>query len=584
MSSSRVSEWVGRVAPGLPPLLRYRLGTDFRYDFVAGLSVAAVAVPVAIAYAELAGFNPAVGLYSSILPLVAYAIFGTSRQLMVNPDAATCAMVAAAVAPLAHGDAALYLSLAITLTFFAGVICVVASFCGLGAMADFLSRPILVGYLNGVAISIFLGQAGKLFGFTVESGRILPRLIEIVRKLPETHVPTMAMGLGCLAVVAASLRFLPRVPAALVVMVVAGAATAVFHLDGFGIAVLGRIPAGLPEVHVPTVPLDDVAALAAAAAGVALVLFSSSALTARSFAAKGGYEIDIDRDFAAYGAANIAAALGQGFAVAGADSRTAMAVTTGGRTQMTGLVAAVAIALVLIFLTEPLRYVPVAALGAVLIFAAISLFDIRTLRELWTHDKLEVGLSVIAMLGVATVGAINGILIAVGLALARFIRQVARPRVEILGMVEGVNGFHSVDRHSSARTTPGLTIFRFNAPLTFFNADYFKQRALAAAAAAGPDLRWFVIDAIPISDIDISGLYALRDLRAALDARGAVLVIGGRRTEFLNWLREISVYRPEIENRVFPTLRQAMKAYQRQVARPQAAQAGTKPERPAADD
>jgi len=561
------SGWLGRVAPGLPPLLRYRFAADFRHDFVAGLSVASVAVPVAIAYAELAGFNPVIGLYSSILPLVAYAIFGTSRQLMVNPDAATCAMVAAAVAPLAGGDSALYLSLAVTLTFFAGLICIVASFCRLGAMADFLSKPILVGFLNGIAISIFLGQASKLLGFPVESGRIFPRLFEIARKLPETHVPTFAMGLGCFAVLAASLRWLPRIPAALVVMIVAGALTAAFGLEGQGIATLQRLPAGFPALQWPAIPLDDIEPIAAAATALALVLFTSGTLTARSFAAKGGYDIDVDREFAAYGAANIAAALSQGFAVTGADSRTAMAVAAGGRTQVTGLVAAVAIAVVLVFLSGPLHYVPIAALGAVLVFAAIALFDLRTLRELWTYDKIEVGLSVITMLGVAAVGAINGIVIAVALALARFIRQVARPRAEVLGTVEGMRGFHSVDRHRSAQTTPRLTIFRFNAPLTFFNADYFKQRALAAVAAAGPGLRWFVIDAIPISDIDISGLYAVRDLRTALDARGVTLIFAGRRTEFLNWLREIGAYRADHETRVYPTLRQAVKACLREEAR-----------------
>ena len=291
------------------------------------------------------------------------------------------------------------------------------------------------------------------------------------------------------------------------------------------------------------------------------MLFTSGTLTARSFAAKGHYDIDVDRELAAYGAANIASALSQGFAVTGADSRTAMGAAAGGRTQVTGLVAAVAIAIVLLFLTEPLQYVPIAALGAVLVFAAFSLFDVKTLTEIWKLDRLEFGLAIVTTLCVVAVGAINGILIAVALALARFVRQTARPRAEVLGKVDGFPGFHSIERHQSAKTFPGLTLFRFNAPLTFFNVDYFKQRALAAADAAGPGLQWFVIDAIPISDVDINGLYALRDLREALEGRGATLIIAGRRTEFLIWLRETGLYRAEHEQRIFPTLRQAMKAY-----------------------
>ena len=559
---------LARIAPGLSALLRYRFPDDFRHDAVAGISVAAVALPVSIAYAELAGFNPVVGLYSSILPLVAYAIFGTSRQLMVNPDAAACAMIAAAIAPLAGNNAELYLSLTIALTLMTGLFWIVASYFRLGALADFLSKPILVGFLNGVAISIFLGQIGKLLGFSVESSGIIPRLLEVLGKIPLIHGATLAVGLASFALLLACVRWLPRLPAALAVLVVAGAATAVLELHAQGVTVLGPVPAGLPQLRWPTVPLQDVPSLAAAAAGLALVVFTSGTLTARSFAAKGGYRIDVDREFAAFGAANISSALSQGFAVTGADSRTAVGVAAGGRTQVTGLVAATTIAAVLLFLTEPLQYVPVAALGAVLVFAAFSLFDVATLREIWKYDRVEVGLSLITTLGVVAVGAINGILIAVVLALTRFIRQAARPRDEVLGRVEGLPGFHSIERHgAAAKTFPGLVLFRFNGPLTFFNADYFKQRALAAADAAGKDLRWFVIDAIPISDIDVNGLYALRDLNMEFEARGTKLILAGRRTEFLIWLREIGLYQTELDNRLFPTVTQALKAYRRETMR-----------------
>jgi high affinity sulfate transporter 1 len=487
---------------------------------------------------------------------------------MVNPDAAVCAMIAAAVAPLAGNDAKLYLSLTTELTFLTGVLCIAASYFRLGALADFLSKPILVGFLNGVAISIFLGQIGKMLGFSVESSGIIPLLLEVLRKLPLVHGTTLAVGLGSFSLLFACLRWLPRVPAALVVLVVAGGVSAALQLQAHGVAVLGPVPAGLPRPRWPTVPLQDVPSLLADAAGLALVVFTSGTLTARSFAAKGGYRIDVDREFTAFGAANIASALSQSFAVTGADSRTAVGVAGGGRTQVMGLIAAATIAAVLLFLTEPLRFVPVAALGAVLVFAAFSLFDVGALREIWKYDRLEVVLSVITTLGVVAGGAINGILIAVALALARFVRQAARPRDEVLGKVDGLPGFHSIERHgTAARTFPGLVLFRFNGPLTFFNADYFKQRALAAADAAGRHVRWFVIDAIPISEIDMNGLYALRDLNVEFETRGTTLMLAGRRTELLIWLRQIGVFRAELDDRLFPTLSQALKAYRRETTR-----------------
>ncbi len=552
-----------RVAPGVTSLLSYSPAEDFRHDLLAGLSVAAVALPVAVAYAQLAGFDPAVGLYSCILPLVAYAVFGTSRQLIVNPDAAVCAMIAAAVAPLAGGDGQLYWSLSVAITFLAGLFCIAASFLRLGAMADFLSKPILIGFLNGVAISIVSGQVSKLLGFPIDAKRIIPQVIEIIAKLSQIHLPTLAVGTACLAMLFAMARLLPRLPSALITLIAAGGAVALFGLDRYGIAILGPIPAGLPPLRLPTFSLDDLPSLLGSAAGLALVMFSSGMLSARSFATKGGYEIDADRELAAFGAANLASALSQGFAVTGADSRTAVAAAAGGRTQVAGLVTAAAIAIVLLFLTGPLRYIPIAALGAMLVYASLSLFDIRTLKEIWRIDRIEVGLAVITTLGVVALGAINGILIAVGLALIRFVQMTARPKDEILGAVEGLSGLHSIERHPTARTFPGVMLYRFDAPLTFFNADYFKTRVLALADTAGPGLRWFVVDAIPISRIDLTGLYVLRDLRLRLQARGTVLILAGRRTELLIWFREAGLYRPEHENWFFPTLRQALKASQR---------------------
>ena len=550
-------EWLSRFAPGLPDLLAYRRA-DLPHDIVAGLSVAAVALPVGVAYAQLAGFRPEFGLYASILPLVAYALFGTSRQLIVGPDAATCAIVAAAVVPLAAGNAALQVSLSMALSLLAGVFCIVASFLRLGALADFLSKPILVGFLNGMAVSIALGQIGKIFGFPMSREGIVPRLVEFVSKLGLTHPPSLAMGLLAFLVLAVSPRLVPRLPAALAAMIVTALAVRIFGLEAAGVKTIGPVPAGLPSVRFPHVPAELLPSIGAEAAGLALIAFSSMMLTARSFASRNRYEIDVDREFAALGAANIAAAISQGFAISGADSRTAMSDAAGGRTRVTGLVTAATVAVVLLFFTSPLQYVPIPALGAVLVKAAFSLLDLKSLETFYRLDRREFVLSLLATLGVAGVGAVQAILVAVILALLRFVRLVSRPRIEILGSVPGTPGLHSIERHPAAITTSGLLLFRFNGPIVFFNAPFFKRAVLDAAAAAGPALKWFVIDMIPVTTIDITGLQTAVDVIETLRARGVAFVPAGRQTEWKQWAQRRNI---ESGLRSFPTLRAALKTY-----------------------
>jgi high affinity sulfate transporter 1 len=546
---------IARFAPGLAALLQYKL-TDAPADIRAGLAVAAVAVPVGIAYAGLAGFRPEIGLYSSILPLVAYAIFGSSRQLVVGPDAATCAVIAAAVAPLAMGDEAAYANLSMTLALLTGLICIAASFFRLGALADFLSRPILIGFLNGVALSIILGQADKVFGFPVVEGGILPRLAEIVGKLDEIHGPTLAVAVGTFAVMATVSRLLPWLPPPLVGMALAAVAVLVLGLSALGVKTIGPVPAGMPSLAMPQVDPANLPALLAAAAGLALVSFSSLVLTARSFAVKNRYDFDPDQDFVALGAANVASSVSHGFAVSGADSRTAMSDAMGGRTHAAGLVAAAAVALVLLFFTDPLHYVPLAALGAVLVMAALSLIDLKSLRLFYRIDRTEAFLSILATLGVVAVGAVNAILFAVILALLRFIKLVSRPKVELLGKVEGLPGLHSLERHKEGLRFPGLLLFRFNAPITFFNAPYFK-RELTRAIDEETDLRHVVIDLLPVTNIDATGLITITDLSDALAERGISFYAAGRATEWKHWATARGLAGNRI--RIFPTLRQAVR-------------------------
>lgn len=557
-------ERIGRLAPGLGRLLEYRR-KDLPHDVAAGLAVAAVALPVGVAYAQLAGFNPVTGLYASILPLLAYAIFGTSRQLIVGPDAATCALVAAAVAPLAGGNQALYLSLSLSLTFIAGLLCIGGSLLRLGALADFLSKPILVGYMNGVAISIALSQFGKVLGFRIETSGVIPRLLEIATKFDAIHSPTLAVALLAFCLLAITPRILPRFPAPLVAMLGSGIAVAFFNLEESGVTTIGVVRAGLPPLHLPSFPLAMLPELMASAAGIALISYSSMTITGRSFAAKNGYHLDSDQEMAALGAANIAAAIAQGFAISGTDSRTATSDVSGGRTQMTGLVAAAEIAAVMLFFTEPLQYAPNAALGAVLISAAMSLIDRATLRQLYRIDWPAFVLAILTMLGVIVVGAIQAILFAVVLELLRLIRILARPAIEVLGEVAGQAGFHAVSRHSNAVTVPELVILRFNGPLLFFNAAHFMTRVLQAVETAGHDLKWVVFDMLPVTIVDSTGIYAAEEVFRLLRRRGIAAVAAGRKTEWDEWAAKRAGF-VESELIFYPTLRQAVKACRRRAA------------------
>jgi high affinity sulfate transporter 1 len=465
------------------------------------------------------------------------------------------------VAPLASGDQKLYDSASVTLAFLAGVLCILASFLRLGALADFLSKPILVGFLNGVALTIMLGQIGRIFGFSITAGGILPRLLEFASKIDLTQWSTLGVALGTFSVLLVSPKLFRSIPAALVATIVAAVAVRFLDLQRYGVAIVGDVPAGFPPLHIPRFPLSMMPSLLGDATGLALVTFSSMMLTSRSFASKNRYDIDADREFAALGAANIASALSHGFAVSGADSRTAMSDAAGGRTQVTGLVAAATIAVVLMFFTGPLRYVPIAALGAILVKAAFSLVDLKALQMIYKIDRREFALSVLSMLGVVAVGAIHAILVAVALAILRFVKLVSRPKVEILGEIEGLPGFHSIERHPDSRTIPGLMLLRFNSPIVFFNAPYFKREVIAAAQAAGPSLRWLVLDMIPITMIDATGLYTADEVTDSLKQRGVVLAGAGRQTEWRLWAESRRGASRERKIQIYPTMQAAIEAF-----------------------
>ncbi len=530
-ATGTIAKWL----PGIQLVRTYRREW-FSSDLVAGLSVAAVALPIGIAYAQLAGFPPVVGIYSCILPPVAYALFGSSRQLVVNPDAAACAIVAATVAPLAAGSAARYAELSIVLTVMTGVLCIAGGLAGFGVIANFLSRPILTGYLNGIALTIIAGQLGALFGFKVSPGGFFHTVIEAVSRLNETHIATLLLGVTLLILILALKRLTPRIPSPLVAAVLGAAAVFALSLNAKGVGVVGAVPAGFPTPIIPAVSASEISPLLFGAIGIALVSFCSMMTTARGFAAKNGYRIGVNQDLFALGVCDLAAALNRGFVVSGADSRTAVADASGGKTQMASLLAALVMAAVLIFLTGPLAYLPTAALAAILISSAVGLFDWGSLRHYYRLSKSEFRHCLIAMIGVMTLGVLQGVLIAVALALLKLLRHASHPRDAVLGLIENEGEAYAATEDAGGQPIPGLIIYRFEAALVFFNADYFtdRVRALVANANAKTRIQAFLFDVESVPLLDISGAYAIDALRFELAEQG--IVFGIARARGLFWI------------------------------------------------
>jgi high affinity sulfate transporter 1 len=559
---------ISRYAPGLGALLRYQsswLGSDI----AAGLSVAAIALPVGIAYSDLAGVPAVVGMYSAIFPLLAYALFGSSRQLMTGPDAATCIIVAASLGPLAGGDTRLYLALMVVLTLMTGILYIIGGVMRLGFIANFLSQPILAGYLNGIALIIFTGQLPKLCGYTSSTSEIFSQWAEFAGKLPSAHLPTLVLGLGLLVAMVVLRRLSPRMPAALVVVVAGIVAVAVLGLHQHGVAILGQVPAGLPGLHLAPVDPDKLRTLFVDAAGITLVSFTSGVLTAKSFARLNRYDIDANQELIAFGAANLAAGIAQGFPVTGADSRTAVNNAMGGKTQMVGIIAAASMLVVLFFLTDPLGYVPITALAAVIMVSAVGLFDFASLRDLYRSSRRELLLSVMTTLGVLLLGVLHGVLLAVVLSLLWLLAIGSRPHDAVLGRVPGIKGFHDITDYPEATTVPGLILYRFDANLVFFNADYFRERVRSIIAASETPVEWFVVDASAVNVIDTTAVHKYEELREELAARGILLGVARVKRTLMRFFDPVWA-RDRFEQRAtyrFTTLKSAVRAFNQRAAK-----------------
>jgi high affinity sulfate transporter 1 len=523
--------------PGLQSLSKYERHW-LKDDVRAALSVAAVALPVAIAYAQLTGVNAAVGLYSCVLPMLVYALMGTSRQLIVGPDAATCAVIAAVVTPLAAGDALKHWQLVMTMTVMTGFWCLIASRFKLGVLADFLSKPILMGLLNGVAITIIVGQFSKIFGFDFEEKYLLERLGGVPTYLSKTHGPTLLMALLTVAVYFAMKRFRPAWPSSMFAIAAGGLLVWVFNLGQFDIKTIGSVAGGLPTFQTPTFNLGIARELVMPALNLAMVSFVSMMLTARSFAAKNGYDIDADKEFRALGFANIASALSQGFAVSGADSRTAVNDANGGKTQLVSIIAAGIIAIVAIFLTAPLEFIPSAALGVVLVIASIHLIDLKAIWKLRLRDRPAFFLALTTLFAVLFIGVIPGITLAVLLGLFQFLQTVMRPTDQVLGL-DSKGVIRSVDNDEKAKAIPGVFIYRFNSPLTYFNATYFKRRLLERYVKESEHADCIIIDTVPcFTHLDLSVMAMLADLEVLFKKRGVRLILAGRKRQMIGWFQQ----------------------------------------------
>lgn len=554
-----------RVAPGLETLLRYE-SAWIRNDLAAGLSVAAVALPVGIAYADLAGVPAVIGIYAAIFPLFAYALFGSSHQLMTGPDAATCIMAAAILGPLAGGDPARYQSLLVVLTICTGIIYVIAGIARLGFIANFLSLPILAGFLNGIALIIVVGQLPKLFGYTSEADGFLAEMLEFVERVHDSNETTTILGLGLLAVLFVLRKLWPQLPNALLIVLAGVALVYGLGLQDRGVAVLGAVPSGLPPAfHMPSLDWDEARSILRDATALVLVSFTSGILTAKSFAQRNRYELSANQELIGFGAANLASGFAQGFPVTGADSRTAVNDAMGGKSQLVGIVAGCAMLLILFFLTEPMALVPIAGLAAVIVVAAIGLIDLQTLRELYRTNRIEFFFSVGTTLGVLVLGVLPGVLVAVILSLLMLLAITSNPATSVLGRIEGMRGFYSVADFPEARTVPGLVLFRFDADVVFFNADKFKERVYTAIDAENHPVEWVVIDLSPVNVIDVTAVRKFDEMTEELAARGILLgtarhkrsIERGFDSKWLDARREI------LKNRAFPTLRSAMTAFEK---------------------
>lgn len=549
---------VADLLPGLGEIRRYERGW-LRADIVGGLTVGAMLVPQSMAYAELAGLAPEYGFYAVMGALVVYALVGTSRHLGVGPEPGTAILAATGVGAIAAGDSARYVALMAGLALVVAAICVVAAAARLGFIASVLSKPVLVGYITGVGLTLLSSQIAGFTGVPIEAERLFPRFRELAGSLDQVHLGTTAVGAATLALILVLRRSAPTAPGALIGVVAATVVVAVFGLDGHGIALVGDIPTGLPVPGLPDVSVGDVGHLLPVAAGIALVGYSDNVLTARSVAARHGYRIDANQELLALGLTNLTAGLSQGFPVSSSASRTAVPASLGTRTQLVSLVASASVVATVLVLAPALGKIPRAALAAVIVSAAIAILDVPGYRALWRVGREEAVLAAVAALGVVVFDVLVGVLVAVSLSIVVAFYRIARPHDAVLGDYPGLDGWVGVDRYPEAVTERGLVVYRFDAPLFFVNADRFRSRVELALDESPGEEEWLVLDFEGIGALDATALDTLADLVDDVDVD--VVAVARANDAVLDRLARAGLVEPAGRVRVFPTINGAVRAY-----------------------
>ena len=551
-----------RWLPGLQTLRRYEAAW-LRHDIVAGLVLTTMLVPVGIAYAVASGLPGIYGLYATIVPLLAYALFGPSRILVLGPDSSLAAVILAVVLPLSGGDPLRAVALAGTMAIVSGTVCILAGLARLGFVTELLSKPIRYGYMNGIALTVLISQLPKLFGFSIESHGPLKSLWAIGTAVlgGRANGTAFAVGAGTLAVILL-LTGSKRVPGILVAVI--GATVIVGALDlaaRAGVSVLGSLPQGLPAFAIPWITYADIGPVLIGGLAVALVSFADTSVLSRSYAARTRTYVDPNQEMVGLGAANLAAGFFQGFPISSSSSRTPVAEAAGARTQLAGVVGALSVALLLLVAPDLLQHLPSSALAAVVIASAIGLIEVADLRRIFRIQRWEFWLSIGCTVGVAVLGAIPGIGLAIVIAVIEFLWDGWRPHSAVLGRAEGVKGYHDIKRYPDARLIPGLVLFRWDAPLFFANAELFRDRALDAVAASPTPVNWLVVAAEPVTSVDVTAADVLAELDETLHAAGITLCFAEMKDPVKDKLKRFGLLERLAEQTFFPTVGAAVGDY-----------------------
>lgn len=554
-----------RRAKPYPPLIGTLRDYPKRWlgkDVLAGLSTCIVMIPSVIAYAELVHLPPITGLYAALAASIGYALFASSRHVIAGPDAAIGLLAGSAILPLALGDPARMALLAAELALLSGLVLLAAARLRLGVIADLLSRPVLIGYLNGASLVLIATQLGKLFAIKTQGEEFFPLLFTLIRQLPDAHLPTLLFGAALILLLAALAKWLPKIPGALAASAVGILASIAFDLNAHGIALVGEVPSGIPRLELFAPFWSDIAALAPAAVAVAFLTFSDGILLAQTFAEKHGYRVNPNQELAALGSANILASLWQGFPVSASQSRTAIVDASGGKSQVAQLVAAGGLLIFLLFLTGLIALLPKVALGAILIVTAAGMLEMASLRNLYKIDRNEFAIAISVTLAILLAGVVTGIIAGLLLSLSAVLIEISRPRDAVLRRLIKDGKFHDCLEDDEAEDVPGVLVYRLYAPLIFANARYVMARIMQLVNDAGPGLKWLIIDAQAVTDMDVTAAQRFAELHRELQARGIEIKIADAPRPFLEELAKVGLSEALGSQQFFVSVKKAVEAFE----------------------